>query len=112
MNEDQNNSHNPRYDEEGETLVKEKLREPPLYKVILLNDDFTPMDFVVHILKKFFQKNEEEAQRIMWAVHSQGKGIAGLYPYDVAETKVYQVNQYSKQKEHPLKIVMEEDNAC
>lgn len=92
-----------------QTLVQSKprLQEPSMYKVILLNDDFTPMDFVVHILTKFFGKSNEEATRIMLQVHHQGSGVAGIYSHEIAETKVYLVNDYSKKNKHPLKCVME-----
>jgi ATP-dependent Clp protease adaptor protein ClpS len=92
-----------------QTLVQSKprLQEPPMFKVILLNDDFTPMDFVVHILSKFFAKNNDEATHIMLQVHQQGSGVAGIYSHEIAETKVYLVNDYSKKNKHPLKCVME-----
>ncbi len=86
---------------------KQKTKVPSMYRVLLLNDDFTPMDFVIHILQKFFQKEYDEAARIMLEVHTQGAGVAGTYSYEVAETKVYQVNQYSKENQHPLKCTME-----
>ncbi len=92
-----------------QTLVKPKpeLKEPSFYKVVLLNDDFTPMDFVVHVLQKFFNKNMEEANTIMLQVHHQGSGVAGVYSHEIAETKVYIVNDYSRKNKHPLKCVME-----
>jgi ATP-dependent Clp protease adaptor protein ClpS len=92
-----------------QTLVQSKprLQEPPMFKVILLNDDFTPMDFVVHILSKFFAKTNEEATHIMLQVHQQGSGVAGIFSHEIAETKVYLVNDYSKKNKHPLKCVME-----
>lgn len=86
---------------------KSRTKTPPMYRVILMNDDFTPMDFVIHVLQKFFQKGIEEATRIMLQVHTQGAGICGTFSYEIAETKVYQVNQYSRQNHHPLKCVME-----
>ena len=111
-------SHDDGHDNEGEnkgqiqTLdrSKSKTRRPPLYKVLLLNDDYTPMDFVVHILKKFFRKNETEANDIMLQVHSKGSGLAGVYTHEIAETKVFQVNDYSRKNKHPLKCVMEKDD--
>lgn len=95
-----------------QTLVKSKprLQEPPMYKVILLNDDFTPMDFVVHVLSKFFAKSTEEATTIMLQVHHQGSGVAGIYSHEIAETKVYLVNDYSRKNKHPLKCVMEKNS--
>ena len=92
-----------------QTLVRPrpKVQTPFKYKVILLNDDFTPMDFVTHILQKFFRKKMEEATQIMLQVHHQGAGVAGVYSYEIAETKAFQVNEYSKAKKHPLKCVIE-----
>lgn len=88
--------------------VKPKLKKPPLYKVILLNDDFTPMDFVIDILMIFFGMTEEKATEVMLQVHTQGVGICGTYSKDVAETKVYIVNEYSREYQHPLMCSMEE----
>lgn len=92
-----------------QTLVKPKpaLSEPSFYKVILLNDDFTPMDFVVHVLQKFFNKNIEDATRIMMQVHQQGSGVAGIFSHEIAETKVYIVNDYARKSKHPLKCTLE-----
>src|SRR6185312_4611800 len=91
------------------TETKPKTARPPLYKVVLLNDDFTPMDFVILILKKFFMKSEVEAARIMMQVHSEGAGLAGIYTYELAETKVYAVNEFSRRHKHPLKCIMEKE---
>lgn len=85
------------------------VKEPKLYKVILLNDDFTPMEFVVEILRLFFSLNQEKATRIMLNVHTKGKGICGVYTRDIAETKVAHVNQYARDNEHPLLCTMEEN---
>lgn len=82
--------------------AKPKLKPPPLYRVILLNDDYTPMDFVVEVLERFFGMNREQATRVMLAVHTQGKGVCGIFTKDVAETKAAQVNQYSRKNQHPL----------
>ena len=87
--------------------AKPKLKRPPLYKVILLNDDFTPMEFVVEVLEEFFGMTRENATRIMLQVHTQGKGVCGVYARDVAETKVAQVNEYSRSHQHPLLCTME-----
>ncbi len=89
--------------------IKEKLTVPSLYKVLLLNDDFTPMDFVVFVLKKFFNKTDEEAHDIMLKVHSDGVGIAGVFSFEIAEMKSAQVNTYAKEHEHPLKSVIEKE---
>lgn len=98
-------------DSQGQTLTrfKPKLKKPSMYKVILLNDDFTPMDFVILILKRFFRKSEDEAARIMLQVHHQGAGIAGVFTHEVAETKVYLVNEFARSNQHPLKCIMEEE---
>lgn len=85
-----------------------KLKRPSLYKVVLLNDDFTPREFVVLVLMRFFGKNESEATQLMLTVHHEGAGIAGVFSYEIAETKTYQVNTFSKQEKFPLKCVMEE----
>lgn len=85
-----------------------KLKKPPLYRVILLNDDFTPMDFVIEILVNFFGMSEEQATAVMLQVHTRGVGICGTYSKDVAETKVYIVNSYALENDHPLKCTMEE----
>ncbi|MEZ4741389.1 MAG: ATP-dependent Clp protease adapter ClpS [Bdellovibrionota bacterium] len=83
--------------------------EPSMYRVILHNDDYTPMDFVVYILEKFFRKNNHQATEIMLNVHEQGFGVCGVYPLDVAETKVTLVLDSAKTKEYPLKCTMEKD---
>ncbi len=79
-----------------------------MYKVVLLNDDYTPMEFVVYILENFFTMDREKATRIMLHVHTQGKGVCGVYTRDMAETKVAQVNDYSRMNNHPLLCAMEE----
>lgn len=88
-------------------IMKPKLQPPPMYQVVMLNDDYTPMDFVVEVLQLFFSMNEEQATQIMLAVHHQGKGICGVFPKDVAETKAAQVNQYARQQQHPLMCEVE-----
>lgn len=85
------------------------VKEPKLFKVILLNDDFTPMEFVVEILRLFFNLDQEKATRVMLNVHTKGKGICGVYTRDIAETKVAQVNEYARECEHPLLCTMEEN---
>jgi ATP-dependent Clp protease adaptor protein ClpS len=84
-----------------------KTAPPPMYQVVLLNDDYTPMEFVVKVLQKFFGKNQEEATRIMLQVHHEGRGVCGVYPRDVAATRIAQVGQYARAKQHPLQCVME-----
>lgn len=88
--------------------AKPKLKEPSMYKVFLLNDDYTPMEFVVRLLEKLFGMGREKATRIMLQVHSQGKGICGVYTYEIAETKVAQVSEYAQRHQHPLMCSMEE----
>lgn len=85
------------------------IKEPKLYKVILLNDDFTPMEFVVEVLELFFGLDHELATRIMLNVHTKGKGVCGVFTRDIAETKVAQVNQFARENEHPLLCTMEEN---
>ncbi len=96
---------------EGGVAVAEKTKTqpPPMYKVLLLNDDFTPMDFVIHVLKKFFNKTNDESVAVMLQVHNNGSGIAGVFQYEVAEMKVHQVNKYARANDHPLKCVLEKD---
>ena len=91
------------------TDVRPKTKRPPLYKVLLLNDDYTPMEFVVHVLERFFHKNREEATQVMLHVHRRGVGICGVYQYDVAETKVVQVIDFARKHQHPLQCTMEKD---
>jgi ATP-dependent Clp protease adaptor protein ClpS len=86
----------------------QKVEPPPLYKVVLLNDDFTPMEFVVMVIQEFFHKDQETATRIMLQVHIEGKGVCGVYTHDVAATKVAQVLDLSRQAGHPLQCMMEE----
>lgn len=84
-------------------------KPPPLYKVLLLNDDFTPMEFVVVVLQQFFSKNREQATQIMLKVHNDGIGLCGIYPHDIAETKVNQVTAFAREHQHPLQCIMEEE---
>ena len=90
--------------------TKPKLKRPPMYKVILLNDDYTPMEFVVHVLEKFFGMNREGATHIMLNVHTKGSGVCGVFTREIAETKVVIVNDYSREHEHPLLCTMEADD--
>ena len=98
------------HDQDVDVLIKEKepkLKKPPMYKVLLMNDDYTPMDFVVEILIRFFFMDENRAAQIMLQVHNQGKGLCGIYSRDVAETKVAQVNNYARSCDYPLLCIME-----
>lgn len=89
--------------------TRPKLEKPPLFKVILINDDYTPMEFVVHVLESIFGHDRENATRIMLNVHKEGKGVCGIFTKDIAETKVAQVNSYSRQNKHPLLCDLEEN---
>lgn len=97
-------------DTDGDSLVQTvpKVETPKMFAVLLLNDDYTPMDFVVLVLRRFFNKNEEEATAIMLDVHKKGSGIAGVFTLEVAEMKVMQVNQFAQMNQHPLKSTLEE----
>lgn len=82
--------------------VKPELKKPPLYKVVLINDDYTPMEFVVEVLETFFRMTREQATHVMLTVHTKGKGVCGVYTRDIAETKSAEVNQYARENQHPL----------
>lgn len=88
--------------------ARPKLKQPRLYKVVLHNDDYTPMEFVVLLLEQFFSMPREKATQVMLHVHTRGKGVCGVFTKDIAETKVAQVNEYSRQNQHPLLCAMEE----
>lgn len=87
-----------------------KIKPPPLYRVVLLNDDYTPMEFVVAVLRKFFTMNIETATRVMLKVHTEGKGVCGVFPREIAETKAVQVNDFARESEHPLLCDIEVDD--
>ena len=91
------------------TKTKPRTKRPNLYRVLLLNDDYTPMEFVVHVLERFFNKNREDATRIMLHVHQNGVGECGVFTYEVAETKVTQVMDFARKHQHPLQCVMEKN---
>ena len=88
--------------------ARPKLKKPPLFRVVLLNDDYTPMEFVVQVLELIFSMDRPNATRIMLEVHTKGKGICGVFTYEIAETKVAQVSSYSEQNQHPLMCTLEE----
>ena len=99
-------------DQDTGTVVTErtadpKTEKPPLYKVILLNDDYTPMEFVVIVLMRFFRMNEEKAWQLMYAVHTTGSAVVGIFPRDIAETKSEQVNAFAQENDHPLRSTVE-----
>ena len=91
------------------TVTKTRTRKPAMYKVLMLNDDYTPMEFVVHVLERFFQKTREESTQIMLHVHRRGVGVCGVFTYEVAETKVTQVMDLARQNQHPLQCTIEKD---
>ncbi|MEL6566812.1 MAG: ATP-dependent Clp protease adapter ClpS [Pseudomonadota bacterium] len=92
------------------TRTRVRTKKPSLYRVMLLNDDYTPMEFVVFVLERFFNKSREEATRIMLHVHQKGVGLCGVYTYEVAETKVAQVLDMAQRNQHPLQCIMEKDD--
>ncbi|QFY89844.1 ATP-dependent Clp protease adapter ClpS [Magnetovirga frankeli] len=97
--------------QQGDLAVEEarpEIKQPPLFKVLLLNDDYTPMEFVVHVLESFFTMRREKATQIMLHVHTRGVGICGVFTREIAETKVQQVNDYARANQHPLMCSMEE----
>ncbi len=109
---DQGNGNGGKGDNTGSGIVtrtRAKTKKPSLYKVLLLNDDYTPMEFVVHILEKFFAKNREDAVEVMLHVHRHGVGICGVFTFEVAETKVAQVIEFSRRHQHPLQCTMEKE---
>ena len=91
------------------TETRPKLKKPSLYRVLILNDDYTPMEFVVYVLERFFGKSRDDATRIMLLVHQNGVGVCGVFTYEVAETKVAQVIETSRRHQHPLQCTMEKD---
>ena len=91
------------------TKTRPKTKKPSLYKVLLLNDDYTPMEFVILVLEHFFNKSRDDATRIMLHVHQKGVGICGVYTFEVAETKVAQVMDFARQHQHPLQCTMEKE---
>jgi ATP-dependent Clp protease adaptor protein ClpS len=89
--------------------ARPRTKKPAMYKVLMLNDDYTPMEFVVHVLERFFQKNREEATRIMLHVHRRGVGVCGVFTYEIADTQVTQVMDLARQNQHPLQCTIEKD---
>ena len=99
----------PKYESGTATKTRPKTQRPNLYRVLLLNDDYTPMEFVVHVIMRFFQKSQEDATQIMLHVHNHGVGECGVFTYEVAETKVTQVMDFARKNQHPLQCVMEKN---
>jgi len=106
-----NDDENKNDDVEGNVKLATDPRTkiPALYRVLMMNDDYTPMEFVIEVLEKFFQKNREEATQIMLHVHQRGVGVCGVYAYDLAETKAMQVMNYARKYEHPLQVQLEKE---
>ena len=92
-----------------EVLTKTRVKRPPLYRVVMLNDDYTTQEFVVLVLRRYFHKTNEEAQQLMRAIHNTGKGVAGVYPHDIAVTKIQQVRAAAQQHSMPLRLTLEAD---
>ena len=93
------------------TVIEEKIeiKKPSFYQVLIMNDDYTPMEFVILVLERFFKKSRAEATQIMLHVHKKGMGVCGLYPYEIAETKIVQVMDFAKKNQHPLQCTMEKE---
>lgn len=110
MTDDNHRRNLPDLSPEGDSAVQTvpAVETPKMYAVLLLNDDYTPMDFVTLVLRRFFAKNEDEATKIMLDVHKKGSGVAGVYTLEVAEMKTMQVNQFARMNQHPLKSTLEE----
>ncbi len=101
--------HEPGFEESTETIKKQKVKEPSMYMVLLINDDYTPMDFVVDILTTVFHKTAEEAVQIMMNVHEKGSGVCGIYTYEIAETKIETVHSLAEEHGYPLRSRMEKE---
>ena len=113
MKNDEDNEENNGNDNDFEDVVtlktRTKTKKPSMYKVLMLNDDYTPMEFVIHVLEQFFSKNQDEATQIMLHVHQKGVGVCGVFTYEVAETKVNQTMDMARQNQHPLQCTIEKD---
>jgi ATP-dependent Clp protease adaptor protein ClpS len=111
LKRDDDNGDDGRGDFEDGVALKTRTRtkKPSMYKVLMLNDDYTPMEFVIHVLEKFFSKNQDEATQIMLHVHQKGVGVCGVFTYEVAETKVNQTMDMARQHQHPLQCTIEKD---
>ena len=110
MSDDNDDKRNDDGNQTGVVIkTRPKTKKPSMYKVLMLNDDYTPMEFVVHVLERFFNKSREEATRIMLHVHTRGVGICGVYTYEVAETKVTQVMDLARQNQHQLQCTIEKE---
>ena len=107
MSDENNNGHNSKNSTGVIEKIKQKTKKPAMYKVIMLNDDYTPMEFVVHVLEHFFSKTRDEATNIMLHVHQKGVGICGVFSFEIAETKVVQVMDCARENQHPLQCTIE-----
>lgn len=108
LQEDRDDDADGRDGDRGTAVItRTRTKKPSLYRVLILNDDYTPMEFVVHVLERFFSKNREQATKIMLHVHNHGVGECGVYTFEVAETKVWNVMDFARQHQHPLQCVME-----
>lgn len=99
-----------RLDDDTDLLTRKRVKKPPLYRVVFHNDDYTTRDFVVMVLENYFHKSRAEATSVMLHIHTRGKGIAGIYPYDIAATKIAQVEQLAQQNQMPLRLTMEPES--
>ena len=109
MNGNDDENKNDNVDGNVKLATDPRTKIPALYRVLMMNDDYTPMEFVIEVLEKFFQKNREEATQIMLHVHQRGVGVCGVYAYDLAETKAMQVMNYARKYEHPLQVQLEKE---
>ena len=108
-NEKNNGNDSGDFDDGLALKTRTKTKKPSMYKVLMLNDDYTPMEFVIHVLEQFFSKNQDEATQIMLHVHQKGVGVCGVFTYEVAETKVNQTMDMARQHQHPLQCTIEKD---
>ena len=113
MRRDDNDSRSPGDSDDNDQGVavksRSKTKKPSMYRVLMLNDDYTPMEFVIHVLEHFFNKSHEEATQVMLHVHQKGVGVCGVYTYEIAETKVNQTMDLAQQNQHPLQCTIEKD---
>jgi len=109
MSDDKKNNNNDGSNTGVVVRTRPKTKKPSMYKVLMLNDDYTPMEFVVSVLERFFNKNHEEANQIMLHVHQRGVGVCGVFTYEIAETKVNQVMEFARRNQHPLQCTLEKE---
>jgi len=109
-NPSKDNGGNRKADHEAEVITKTRVKRPPLYRVLMLNDDYTTQEFVILVLRRYFHKSNEDAQNLMRTIHNTGSGVAGVYPHDIAVTKVQQVRTAAQQHSMPLRLTLEADH--